>query len=486
MGLVGLWKMMVARSEQHPIKTDDGFKVDIPIDDLYNNEKTSITATLSSTSLTLQYIDDKIFEEELKSTLESIKPNYFGKAKTGRMWWQRLGLFFFKNQDPESFFEPPTKIVKIKKTKWRFGTCDFCGAEKRNIKQAGAGEHFMVVVPGKFSSFYSNLRGDTKICNWCAFASKFAPLKLFYSISKNSIVAIAFEANDLLDLSNIFGYFSSLFVQSEWYRNFSSTLRFTEYPLETFLDFLFAVVFEIEKKRDLEGKNLLESGLISNVHIIQASSGQGLSIDRYYVIPNIPKVFDFISTCNWLNKNQRNYNSLFETARILVSRQGTDVETFTREEFSRRLLNNKDVSDLLEEFLVQQIDRRSNLQYFGALNIDKFITMYMLNQMNMESHQLNVARQLGGLIGRLASDTDNKSLLYNLRSVGNLNNLLAFFNHLLVRYVDEIKPQTQDFETLLSEIDNTNWFTYKSLIGIFSVLEYTRLRPDRQEAMVTA
>lgn len=484
-GLIGFWRAIAARSKQNPVKIDDGFRVDILLDDLYSDGKVGINATLSHTGLTLQYADNETLDEELANALESIKPHYFGKAKTGKMWWQRLGLFFFKNQDPKTFFELPTKIAEKKKTKWKVGTCDFCGMEKRNIKQAGAGEHLMVVVPGKFSSFYSNLRGDTKICNWCAFASKFAPLRLFYTTSKNAITAIAFEANDLLDLLSIFNYFSNLFAQSEWYRNFPSILRYAQYPLETFLDFLFAAMLGIEKKRDPEGKNLLGSGLISNIHIIQASSGQGLSIDGYYVIPNIPKVFDFISACNWLDKSQRSYNSLFETARILVSRQGTDVETITREEFSRRLLYNKDVSGLLEEFLTQQIGKKSNVQYFAGLNVDKFITMYTLNQMGMDSHQLNVAKQLGGLVGQLASDSDNKSLLYNMRSVGNLGNLLAFFNYLLVRYMEDIKPRPGDFETLLSEIDNTNWFTYKSLIGIFAVLKYTELQTSKQ-ALVNA
>jgi hypothetical protein len=99
----------------------------------------------------------------------------------------------------------------------------------------------------------------------------------------------------------------------------------------------------------------------------------------------------------------------------------------------------------------------------------------------MDSNQLRVARQFGDLIGHLAKASDNKSLLYNLRSIGNLENLLSFFHQLLVRYVDNIKPDKRTFETLLYEIDNTNWFTYKSLIGIFSVLKYTETKSKDQE-----
>ncbi len=141
------------------------------------------------------------------------------------MWWQRLGLFFFKNQTPKVFFELPTAVMKAQHAKWSKGVCDFCGADDRHVKQVGAGEHPMVVVPSKFSSFYSNLRVEVKICNWCAFASKFTPTRLFYAVSGNSITAIGIESDNLIDLLNASNGFSKLFVQSEWYRNFPYVMK---------------------------------------------------------------------------------------------------------------------------------------------------------------------------------------------------------------------------------------------------------------------
>ena len=82
--------------------------------------------------------------------------------------------------------------------------------------------------------------------------------------------------------------------------NFPSVLKYTQYPLENLLDFLFATIQETDRKQDSRGLNLLRSGAITKVHIIQGTSGQGLSIGRYYVIPNMPKVFDFITSCKWL------------------------------------------------------------------------------------------------------------------------------------------------------------------------------------------
>ncbi len=490
MGLLGLWRSLIAGSEDNPVKGKDGFRAKILVhDDLYDDEgKVGLNLRISSNSLIIEYADDKILNDELSKAIETIKPNYFGKAKTGKKWWQRLGLFFFKNQSPSVFFKLPTAIMKEQRTKWSKGVCDFCGMEERDVKQVGAGEHPMVVVPSKFSSFYSNLRGEVKICNWCAFASKFTPIRLFYTVSGKSITAIGMESDNLIDLLNASNSFSKLFAQSEWYRNFPYVMRYTNYPLEVFLDFLFSIIQEIENKRDVSSKNMLQSGIISKVHIIQATSGQGLSIDRYYVIPNLPKVFDFIFACYWLDRNQKKHNSLFYTVNALVSKQGKDIETIKREEFARRLFYNKDISDILEEFLIGNIqNKKTPLDYFVSRNIDRLIRIYMLNQMDMDSNQLNVTKKIGDMVGALAAQTDNKSLLYNLRSIGNRDNLLAFLNQLLIRYIEDIKPERRILEILLAEVDNTNWHLYKSLIGIYSALRYVEEKSaEEKQNLVSA
>lgn len=484
LGLIGLWRTLIARSKHNPVRTEEGLDAQIILeeDDLIeDNAKTGLSVMLSSTLLSLKYEDDKILNQELSIALDSIKPNYLGKSKTERIWWQSLGRMFFSNQNPTVFFELPTRIINTQKGKWPVGVCDFCGTSQRFVKKAGAGTHPLVVVPGKFSSFYSNLIGDTKICNWCSFATKFSPLRLFYVIKGKSLTAIAMEAATLTDLSETLVNFSRLFAQSERNRNFSSVLNYTKYPLEGFLDFLFATIQEIEKKRDLQGRSILKSGIISKVHVIQGTSGQGLSIDGYYVIPNMPKVFDFISSCQWLSKGQKLYNCLFETAKSLTTRKGADVDTVSREEFARRLFYNKDISDLFEEFLISNLGVKFPLKFFVLLNIDKFIPLYVLNQMGMDSYQLGIAREIGHIIGELSAQYDQKSLLYNLRSLGNLDSLIAFINQLLVRYIDDIKQHTRPFRTLLDQINNMNWYTYKSLIGIYAALKYAELKYKKED-----
>jgi len=488
-GLMSLWKILTARSSKNPISTNKGLRVEVSLqDDLYSDsEELGLILTLSSNSLLLEFDDYNILNGELSQSLKFTKPYYIGKVKDGtKDWWQRLGRYFFQSLNPvDIFFDTPINTVDKRKGKWRIGKCEFCATSSRYVKPIGSVEHPLVVVPNRFSSFYSNLSGDIKICNWCAFVSKFAPLRLFYIMSRNSINMIALESNNLEDLLFVFNSFSRLFAESDKYRNFPNVMRYVQYPLESFLDFLFATIIEMEKKQDLEGKNLIRSGFISRVHVIQASMGQGLSIDKYYVIPNMPKVFDFIPTCNWKSKKtQKPYNSLIETAKSLISKRSDDIETIVREEFARCVFYNKDVSGLIEEFLIANIEKKSSTKNFESINIDKFITLYYLNQMGMDSTQLYISKQLGDLIGTLAAKYENKSLLYNIRSIGNLDTLLSFFNQILVRYIDDVKVGVKNIESLLYNIENSNWFRYKSLIGIFSVLKYTESITKSQEKMI--
>lgn len=209
MGLISLMQILMGRRKGNPVKIEDGFKAD-----LLTNDKVGIILTLSSTSLTLEYEDDKILNDSLSNAITSTRPNYLGITKKGKIWWQRLGSYFFRSlSNPEDFFKLPAEQKGV----WKKGVCNFCGSGTRKVKGVGTIEHPLVVVSDRFRSFYSNLTGDTLICNYCTLASKFSPLKIFYSISKNKITAIALESNNLVELSEVFNSFSTIFRKSEDY-----------------------------------------------------------------------------------------------------------------------------------------------------------------------------------------------------------------------------------------------------------------------------
>ncbi|KPV63114.1 MAG: hypothetical protein AOA66_1025 [Candidatus Bathyarchaeota archaeon BA2] len=90
----------------------------------------------------------------------------------------------------------------------------------------------------------------------------------------------------------------------------------------------------------------------------------------------------------------------------------------------------------------------------------------------MEPELLENCKNLGRTLGRLSADKDDKDILYALRSVRNLDDLLATFHRIFTRYAEEIKVYVKGFEEILQEINDKNWKKYKSLIGIWAVLSY--------------
>jgi len=477
LGINYVWQCLIPKGK---VKVEEN-KTSVEI--LDEKKNLIMIATQSSPKVSIEYSDDMILKQELTDILESIKPHYLGRSKKGNEKWDRQGLFFSAITVRTAFFEPPRLNGLHKRSADR---CAFCNSERFALKQTGATNHPLMASPGKFSSFYSNLRGDVKICGMCIFCSKFSPLRIFFNISRGLLTAIAFESNDLIGLNSLFREFSDISTQSIGYRNFRSKLGFTVYPLETFLDFLFSVVQSVERKKDLENKNLIMRELITRVHIIQGTVGRTLSLDKYYVIPNMPRVLDFISKCRWSSKKQKPFNCMLETARWLIVRRERDVDTTTREEFARRMIYNTDITDLIERLLISRAEDK-NLNQFVRINLDKFIRMYSLNLLQLDSRQLGLAEHIGNTIGSLAGE-EEKSLLYDLRSIGNLERFIEFFHRLVVRYTEEIgrldpkeNANTNDFRDLLKVLDNRNWRTYKSLIGIYSALKFSELSNLRSE-----
>ena len=484
LGISYVWQYLISRGSNIKVNQEEN-KTTVEILNEKNNLE--VIAIQTPPKISMEYSEDIILKQELVDMLETIKPHYLGISKKGKEKWDRQGLFFSAITVRTSFFEPPRLDDHHKRSA---DSCAFCGSEKFALKQTGATNQPLMANPGKFSSFYSNLRGDVKICEMCIFVSKFSPSRIFYRISKGLFTAIAFESNDLIGLNSIFKEFSEISVQSIGYRNFRSELEFTMYPLETFFDFLFSVVQSVERKKDLESKNLIMRELITRVHIIQGTVGRTLSLDKYYVIPNMPRVLDFISKCRWSSKKQKTYNSMLETARWLVIKRERETETTVREEFARRMIYNADVTDLIERFLISRAEDES-LNQFVRINLDKFIRMYSLNQLRLDYNQLRLTERIGNTIGSLAAG-EEKSLLYDLRSIANLDRLIEFFHRLLVRYSEEISQLdrdesaiNKDFKDLLDELENRNWRTYKSLIGIYSALKFSELTNPQPKNQTT-
>lgn len=439
----------------------------------------SLTLTLSDKLLVVAGKSQRIVEQFLVGQLQRLRADSWVKTRKGKWWWSPFANFFFAQQtDPNRFLLTPRQLVERQRGKWRTGTCDFCGSSDLSTKPVGTSENPFMVVPERMSNFYSNLRGEMRICENCVLASRFSPDGLFYTIEDQRMLGFCFESTSLVALDRAYPLLSRLMAEKERYRNFKITKGSVppQYPMETFASFLVEVEQEIGNqegaREELDQLNL--------VHIFSMErSGKTTSLERYYALPNLPALFDLAHGCEWVSSQGKKFNALAETLRPMFFIQGNRKNTVLREAFCSDLLRMRTVSYVIEDFIYQSMNEGKVLGGFYNINIHKLVETYLVGFLGMDSNVIRLTRTLGETIGDFAHESENKSILYSLRSCRNHEDLLAFFEQLLVRYTDQAR-RYGDVRSLLSEISKSNWREYKSLIAIFAALRYseTKTRPS--------
>lgn len=432
-----------------------------------NNE---LTLTLSDASLTISGRSEKTAEGFLARQVKRLRDDSWTKTRKGKWWWSGLMNFFFSQQtNPDSFLLTPHQLVVRQRAKWKIGTCDFCGSSEVKVKPAGTTENPFMVVPNKMGNFYSNLKGEILICVNCVFSTKFSPKGLFFTISiqDQRIIAFCFEASSLIALDRAYNFLSRLMVEGETYRNFRCIP--SQYPMETFAVFLAQVEQEITARNELAQA----LGELNLVHIISmVRKGKTTSVERYYVLPNLPSLFDLTHECQWSSKG-RTINALYETLRRMFFKQGRKFNTAIRESFCLELLNLRPISATVENFVYERM-KESMFDGFYKISLIKLIEVYYVRFLGMDSSTIMMTRNLGEAIGSLAYKTEEKSLLFSLRSCRSHKDVLAFFEQVAIRYMDQTPPDG-DLRSLLTELDQSNWREYKSLISIYAALKYSEM-----------
>ena len=161
LGISQVWQYLISRGSTIKVDQEEN-KTTVEILNEENN--LVMIATQTSPKISIEYSEDSILKQELIDILEATKPDYLGISKKGNEKWDRQGLFFSAITVRKAFFEPPSL-----RNKRSAGRCAFCDSEKFALKETGATNQPLMANPGKFSSFYSNLRGDVKICEICIY-----------------------------------------------------------------------------------------------------------------------------------------------------------------------------------------------------------------------------------------------------------------------------------------------------------------------------
>lgn len=381
----------------------------------------------------------------IRRAQESLKDEVWGETKKGKMWWKGSGSFFFRQyRGPDAL---PIAHDKLKKGK--SGVCDFCGSREK-VRPVGTSENPLMVVPDRMITFYSYGRSSVDMCWKCTFASAYAHKGIFFHLHGDVINIFAPEGTDLRDLQRTLRLLGRLRVETP--KGFINA----QYPLEDFLGFI------IQMWNQCKGVELTNAMSGRRFHVLQAKrAGKSVSINYYYVIPDISRLLFLL--------NEVGENLPLMAGNFYVQR-ARGVDTLCREELSRRMLWGRGISDVVEDFLYMTLEGWLKRYFYNSC--ERVIYDYEEKVIKTEPNLLENCKSLGKMLGKLSADKNDKDILYALRSVRNLDDLLATFHRIFTRYAEEIKIYVKGFEEILREINDKNWKKYKSLIGIWAVLGY--------------
>jgi len=413
----------------------------------------------------------------LNEGLERLGQSVWRETKKGKMWWSGAAQFFFKQHiwGPKGFLVTPDQLRR----KSRKGTCDFCGRVSVEVLEARASEHPFLVKSDKMSSFYSQLRGAFNICVYCTFASWFATPTIFFNLNLRSGVlnSFFFDAPDLLTLDRLLGGLSRHRAEEEPYRNFKIRLFNVEHPLENFLGFLLTIYEEMAMKSELIQR--------VTVHVFSARlDGHKVSFMRYYTVPNLPRILSFLKLMDWQSTTRR-HNALEDVMRKFYFVYAGVMDTTIREELARRFLTSSEIADVTEEFLFRRVlSEGGGLSGFEIISFYQLTDKYETGVLSLDFRILNAARSLGDILGTVAAEKDDKSILYALRGLRSLEDYYAYLHQFMTRHLDSLEGKESmkpTVDIITSEIDEKNWRSHRSLVGVYAVLKYIDILNQRKK-----
>jgi len=415
-----------------------------------------------------------LINDELKWTLEKLKEKIHSretKSKQAKVstWWSGAAWYLFcqmKWRDVES------SMGQIFKTAKQGRECDLCGQKGRTLKDVGAVELPFAVSLQKFQSFYPSLKGRTRSCGCCRFASWFAPIWLHYRISNDVLNAFCLEANDLFSLYESWSYFSRMFAERRDLQTYESELYFVQLPYETVLDFLLSA-WKIWKN------DLIEKLGAKRMHLFSVEGRQeNKTFKKHEIIPGLSRFLNALQRVVYQDSTGSEQQPLLTLFRaMLIQNPGNPPDTLYRNEFSRCCLFEEKLHDVLETFLCEKIIvREQNITSFEAREMERFFEIYQKEVIKMDEYILSSAKSIGQRLGQNMSKNADKSIVYELRNARSLTDYLEALQHIFVKNMEPTEEgitwYREEVENHLKTLDDKSWRVSRALTVIYTVLSY--------------
>lgn len=422
--------------------------------------------------------------EELKKEEEKVKEDFDGRV-TGKLQ--------YGTQSKVNIYLPPRKIGKniskrIKKL-LKGESCVFCGSLYTKYKDAdGKKKSFAIDSTNLIFDFGT---GDSKpsfrdfrtknnipICFICDLVYRYGLMRNYF-VNNNVFVISGPSLQFLFDIKNNLGIYEGYSEEANTKTNFFEKKDFVTSGMYSRLLLLLYKIKEKALSRD-------KLSLITIFYYIV--TGRGIDdLKVYNKMSYILNFFDRVHDVKYGNKSFLHHLMNYAYYKDITT---YETKNMPREELSRNILHGMPIDSNIFDLSYYNL----SLDNPSGLNpnlLYEFLKEYLEAIRMVDLKELHeICMLVGDRIGYFAADRDNKTLLYQLREIGNLENLTEFFKDLEYEIMKEdagamwnSKPKGKE-ETysefirklLLNVQNNKQTALVRNYLGIYAVQKYLSTR----------
>ena len=406
-------------------------------------------------------------------------------------------------------------------TSGRKDTCFSCGTNDY-LTEAKETQHPLTVGIGNYSNFYSYHSGKIGFCRACALSNHLSLGKVFYYNSQDNLFLAVPETNSIKSLIRLFSLLSECYESKDFEKFmldnkeglsfiaansslYRSNFISTRYPISGFYFMILVLFYTLQNSiKYLSFRIQQDEGLRNNE--------KGSILDLIPEQERKEGIFDYLENLvfnswsfilqendtnirHWrLQTSKRTMAYLEELKREcegqdlmgivfhLVYNYKNNWMTRRREDFSRSILLKNPEIDVLERFCWDKMLEGDKVEFgIRLLGERLFIRTIKVDKMEKED-VLKQCKGIGIDIAELAN-ADGKSLLYELRSVGNARAFRAYLEKFTFSCSMAGMKTNINSEFLENLLDDTDWRKYKSIIAIIANQHYSYIHVQKPEVV---
>jgi hypothetical protein len=399
------------------------------------------------------------------------------------------------------------------------GTCYGCGVEDY-LTETKMTQYPSTVGLENFSNFFSYHRGKIGFCRACSISNHFALMRVMYFSNRESTFLAVPESNKVQELAEFLITIEDIYQIQKLQKKLMERDRIdrivisrSNYQYSNFIDkpqrysgFYFLILAMFVAIR--EGIREIASSVEDNIEFqrftksailrdILGAAGKDLSDREYDKIlyrswvftllvgdqlvrnwryQSAPEALELIESIN-TNISSHNFMSIVAD---LIYKVGNSLIDARREEFSRSILYGDPSIGILERYTWDALLNGQKIKY-GLREVAIILSKFALGGNEMEKNEIiQQCKSIGMKVADLAKEDNSKSLLYELRSVGNAQSLRVFMEKLTFLSVlkGRVTGISNEFIDALSE--GEEWSKYKSIIAIVANQRYSYLNGKAQ------